>query len=293
MSWLGMGVTDGDEYAEAYERFMEQYDAGKNVGEITENIIGHYLSEFEADDGALHDVYFAVAKAQWMCCELSNEIFEKVSAIVDTGANIEFLRELGADESDLKKRRKNLQKFLDSLKIPRNKPRKRNAPPKEKLLPEVKPGEVFEYKDGDRKSLVIAVKKLNFPKCTPMLFCIIMKRKYSKIPNEKELLGEDIGMFAMFSADNFLPKSKLKTVCTIPGLNNVWDEWLKQQVFWGHRKYFFKDTTDKPSFPLKKLLESPKSDKEISIVNDFKCRSGFIVKVTEDGCVSVEIACCP
>lgn len=45
---------------------MEKYDAGKSVDTITDEILDGYLSEFDADDGILHDVYFALAKCQWI-----------------------------------------------------------------------------------------------------------------------------------------------------------------------------------------------------------------------------------
>ena len=60
MSYLGMGISHGDEYQEVYDRFMESYDSGKEVSDITQSILQQYLSEFDAHDGVLHDVYLSL-----------------------------------------------------------------------------------------------------------------------------------------------------------------------------------------------------------------------------------------
>jgi len=85
MGCWGMGLAQSDEYCEIYERFMECYDEGMEVSEITEEILAEYLSEFEEDDGILHDVYFALAKAQWMCWQLSPALLERITQIIHSG----------------------------------------------------------------------------------------------------------------------------------------------------------------------------------------------------------------
>ena len=106
MGCWGMGITQSDEYCEIYERFMEEYDEGKPIADIKADILDEYLEEFDADDGVLHDVYFALGKAEWMCGGISNEILEKIKQIIESGSNIAFYRELEATEKDLKQRKK-------------------------------------------------------------------------------------------------------------------------------------------------------------------------------------------
>ena len=125
MGVWGMGIAQSDEYCEIYEDFMERYDEGVPVPEITDSILKSYLEEFDPADGVLHDVYFALAKGQWMTGGLSEELLAKVCDIVDGGANLDFYRELGAMERDLKARQRNLEKFRESLRTPRATPRKR------------------------------------------------------------------------------------------------------------------------------------------------------------------------
>lgn len=145
MGVWGMGVTQSDQYCEVYEQFMEEYDEGKPVAEITAEILESYLEEFEPDDGVLHDVYFALAKAEWMACEQSDEILDRVKQIIQSSANLQFYRELEATEEDLKLRKKNLEKFLRLLQSPRTAPRKRKHPNKPQPA-KLEKGEVFWYR---------------------------------------------------------------------------------------------------------------------------------------------------
>ena len=125
MGCWGMGLTQSDEFMEIYNSFMEEYDKGKAVPDITDEILAKYHAEFDDNDGVMHDVYFALAKAEWMCCEQSDKILGRVREIISNGDNIEFLRSLGATESDLKIREIRLGSFLQQLQVPRPSPRKR------------------------------------------------------------------------------------------------------------------------------------------------------------------------
>lgn len=149
MGCWGMGMTQSDEFCEIYDRFMEAYDEGRAVGEISGEILAEYREEFGDDDPVLHDVYFALAKAEWMCCAQSGEILDRVKQIIASGANVEFYRELGAEGSDLKRRRTNLEKFLASLLEPRKAPRRRKPQPKYEGTPPER-GMVFWYRSKNR-----------------------------------------------------------------------------------------------------------------------------------------------
>ena len=107
MGCWGMGITQSDEFCEVYDRFLEEYDQGRAVAEIREGLLLEYLGECDEEDGVLHDVYFAIAKAEWMCAEQSKAILDKVRYIIDNDLNITFYRELGATKSDLQLRCKN------------------------------------------------------------------------------------------------------------------------------------------------------------------------------------------
>lgn len=213
-------VTQSDEYCEVYERFMEEYDKGKPVQSITQDIIADYLDEFDEDDGILHDVYFALAKAEWMCGGISEEIMQKVSSIIESGANLEFFRELEATEADIKIRKRNLDKFLKSLSAPREKTKKRKIPvekyvpePKEKFtpFPKMKLGDLFAFKIPEGYRIITPVDYNKFYGKRKYVYCYVWGRKYAEIPTEKELKEQAIMPIGYFSSDEF-PKAKELTL---------------------------------------------------------------------------------
>lgn len=202
MGVWGMGITQSDEYCEIYERFIEEYDEGKPVKAITEDILEEYLGEFEPEDGVLHDVYFALAKAQWMCGGVSEKIMEKVSEIIESGANLAFYEELGSEPGDLKSRGRNLKKFLVGLQIPRTKARKRKISedkyvptPKEKTyqfppLPPVRRGDLIAY-PVEEKWRMFAVLDIAKNRGTGnTAYCFAWAKEFDKIPEETVLQRE-------------------------------------------------------------------------------------------------------
>ena len=46
MNAWGTGITQSDEYGEVYDRFMEEYDEGKPVEDIVNDILEEYLDQF-------------------------------------------------------------------------------------------------------------------------------------------------------------------------------------------------------------------------------------------------------
>ena len=115
MGCWGMGMTQSDEFCEIYSRFMEEYDRGEDPIAIKKEILSEYLAQFDEEDGVLHDVYFAIAKAEWMCGALSEEILSRVKEIIETGENLVFYKDLGASEKNLKVRKKKLLRGVFKL----------------------------------------------------------------------------------------------------------------------------------------------------------------------------------
>ena len=181
MGCWGMGITQSDEFCEVYDRFLEEYDKGNPVVKIREEILSEYTGNFDENDGILHDVYFAIAKAEWMCAEQSDIILDKVQYIVDNNLNIEFYRELGAMESDLRLRKRNLQKFLSTLQTPRKAPRKRIASVNEQV-PSLTKGAVFWYR---AKTDVYGAVVLDI---IEKHYLIAISEKLSKEPKDVDLI---------------------------------------------------------------------------------------------------------
>lgn len=196
---------------------MEEYDEGKPLSSIKEDILDEYMEEFDENDGILHDVYFAIGKAEWMCGGISEEIFEKISYIIRTGENIAFYRELEASESDLKLRKKNLEKFLNSLSVPRGKTRKRRVATekyveiKKPKLPSFRCGDIFSYKIDGKYRLLCFINRGKFY-LTYASYCYVWFKLYEQIPTIEELANEYIMPLGYFTVENFPDMEKLRFV---------------------------------------------------------------------------------
>ena len=223
MGCWGMGITQSDEYCEIYERFIEEYDEGKPLSDIKKDILDEYLEEFDENDGILHDVYFAIGKAEWMCGGISAEILSKITQIIDSGKNIDFYKELEASKSDLKLRQKNLDKFLSSLAVPREKARKRKIPteryqPIEKpKLPPFKCGDIFLYEVNGKYRLLCLISRGKFYS-TVATYCYVWQRLYEAIPSIDDLVNELVIPLGYFTAETFPNMENLKYFGNIPDL---------------------------------------------------------------------------
>ncbi len=212
MGMWGIGVAQSDEYCEVYDRFMEEYDSGKDVNDITNGILNEYFSEFDKNDGILHDVYFAIGKAEWMCGQQSEKILACIKEIIDSNTNIEFLRELGADDKDLRTRKKRLITFYESLLIPRDKPRKRKQH-KERVLPPVEIGECYAYKFDTGYRIIIILDRIPAFFFKERLCCCILKPTYSKSEiTEIDPIHENVGFIGCYTANDFIGISNLKRI---------------------------------------------------------------------------------
>lgn len=258
MSYFGMGISQGDEYQEIYDRFMEAYDNGEEISHITQTILEEYLSEFDPHEDVLHDVYFALAKCQWMCCALSEDLLNIVTEIITSGANLEFLRELGADESDLKIRQKNLQHFLTSLQTPRKSSRKRNPPPKEKILPPAETGDIFRYRDENLNRFCIILETIQYPQkqTASAYFCGIFQKHYENIPSLSQLLEEPIGTLGLYTGREFLPKSRIKKCFHTDISQKLYHRLFGNCLVLGTKTDFFTVQTDIPFVSLRSLLNA-------------------------------------
>ena len=218
MGCWGMGIAQTDEFCEYYDNFMEEYDNGKAVAEITADILAKYHAEFDDDDGVMHDVYFALAKAEWMCCEQSELVLNRVKEIIESGANIEFYRELEASEKDLIVRQRNLEKFLIMIQTPREKPRKRkrSAPPVEKSFPPLEIGDCFAYKFDNGYRVMCILERFKPQKEKEQVTVVIFNGVYSAEElKTTDFCQEVMGRMFTVTADDFLGASVIKKVAHI------------------------------------------------------------------------------
>lgn len=269
MGYWGSGITQSDEFAEVYENFMEKYDEGEDVVEITISIIKKYLDEFDKDEPVLHDMYFALAKAQWMCGELSEDLLRKVEKIIDSGSDIEFIKELGADKDDIILRKKSLKSFLNTLQTPRKVPRKRhktlktpNKRKKEKIYPEMKIGDVFSYKYNEGLRLAVLLDKVKIvlgddkTKNKFLYFCVVLKNTYNVLPSSTDLLKAKVCSFGLIPAGEFLEPKEINVVYNIPIPENKYLELFESSLFMVDKGAFYFDAKTAVFSSLKDMLDA-------------------------------------
>ena len=273
MGCWGMGLTQSDEFCEIYDKFMESYDNGQEVADISAKILEEYRKEFDYSDGILHDIYFALAKAEWMCCEQSQEILSTVKDIIEKDLNILYYRELCATESDLKLRKRNLQKFLTSLQTPRKSARKRVPPPKKTEGAILEKGTLFWYK---RKSTYFAAIILDI---VDNSFFVALSKEMNISPKTvDDLLNAEARMASWFST--LIPKSQIHTIskieleqsyngragmyfdekldihfCENCGLEEYWEGFNDYKNRWTYFDLKLKDMLHAKNIPVKFVME--------------------------------------
>lgn len=129
MGTWGTSISSNDTYTDIHAEFMDLYNGGLKVSEISKKLISEnqdLINDYESKN----NFWFALAMAQWECKSLDKNILDKVKIIVDSGEDIKLWEELGAEQKDVKIRKNVLQKFIEKISI--EKPKARNR--KKKIL---------------------------------------------------------------------------------------------------------------------------------------------------------------
>lgn len=147
-------ISSNDTYADIYGDFFNLYNEGFDVAEISQKLISDNQETINDVDDC-NNFWFAIAKAQWECKLLDKEIFDRVKKIIETGADIEVWKQLGADEKDIKKRKIVLDKFLADIQNERLKAKSRKKKIIRKAL--FKKGDclTFKLKNGNYGGAVV------------------------------------------------------------------------------------------------------------------------------------------
>lgn len=127
MGFWGTGLSSNDMFLDVYNDFFQNYNEGLKVSEISKKLIQNYQLELSSEEYSTN-FWFALAKSQWECKALEKETFLKVESIIENDIDIKIWENFEASKSDLKKRKVVLDKFLNSLKIEKEKSRVRKKP---------------------------------------------------------------------------------------------------------------------------------------------------------------------
>jgi ribosomal protein S16 len=123
MGTWGTGISSNDIYEDINYEFFELYNQGIKVSEITKKLISENQKLIESQEDQ-NNFWITIAKSQWECKALDQEIYNKIKGIVNSGKDIELWKELDGDKSDLTKRKKVLDNFLTKISTEKKNARK-------------------------------------------------------------------------------------------------------------------------------------------------------------------------
>ena len=120
MGTWGTAIKSNDTSADIYADFFDLYNDGKESTEINKKLISD-------NPKGENDFWFALALALWETKSLPTDILEKVRDIIKSESDLKLWKELDASESDIRKRKAVLEKFLTKLESekPKAKARKK------------------------------------------------------------------------------------------------------------------------------------------------------------------------
>ena len=114
MGTWGTAIKSNDTASDIYADFFELYNEGQEPADISEKLIKDN-SELINNPDDCNNFWFVLALAQWETKSLDKELYERVKSIIEDGQDLEVWRQLDADESEIKKRKIALDKFLDKI----------------------------------------------------------------------------------------------------------------------------------------------------------------------------------
>lgn len=118
MGTWGTAIKSNDTTADTYADFFDLYNDGKDPVEIKNKLISE-------NPNGTNDFWFALGLALWETKSLPKDILEKIREIIESESDLKLWIELDASESDVKKRKVVLDKFLAKLQSEKPKTRKR------------------------------------------------------------------------------------------------------------------------------------------------------------------------
>ncbi|SFU67504.1 hypothetical protein SAMN05216480_112138 [Pustulibacterium marinum] len=146
-SW-GTGISSNDIYEDINYKFFELYNEGMEVSAITERLIKENKELIDSHEDQ-NNFWITIAKSQWECKALDPKIYNQIEDIVKSEKDIELWKELDASKSDLTKRRKVLENFLEKISTEKKTARKRKVKKKRDAIFQKGDCLIFKLSDGD------------------------------------------------------------------------------------------------------------------------------------------------
>lgn len=137
MGTWNVSIFSDDEALDVYEGYRSLYNEGREHDEVLAQMKQDWVESInDSDDGPIF--WFGVARAQWEFGQLDAEVLRHVEEIEAEGLGLDRWREAGPRV--LAKREKVVREFLEKIRQPNPKPKKRKV---EKRFPPI-----FQAGDG-------------------------------------------------------------------------------------------------------------------------------------------------
>lgn len=120
-------IKGNDAFADVYSEFFDFYNKGELPETISKKIIENNWEILEIEEEK-HNLWFALALAQWETKSLDPKVLSTVEEIITSGSDLKIWLEVGASEQDIKKRKVVLDNFLEKIKSDRPKAKQRKQP---------------------------------------------------------------------------------------------------------------------------------------------------------------------
>ena len=154
MGTWGSAIKSNDTASDIYGDFFDAYNEGQEPADISKKLIQDNKNLIISTDES-NNFWFALALALWETKSLDQEIYEKIKSIIEKGQDLEVWRELDATESEIKKRKIALEKFLDKISSVRPKAKARKKKKIKKPLFEKGTCLTFKLDNGNYGGAVV------------------------------------------------------------------------------------------------------------------------------------------
>jgi hypothetical protein len=124
MGTWGTAINSNDTSSDIYADFFDLYNEGEKPDLIREKLVRDNKELIENPDDS-NNFWFTLALALWETKALDQETFNRVKEIIQTEKDLQVWRELDADETEVKKRKDVLEKFLIKISSEKDKPKAR------------------------------------------------------------------------------------------------------------------------------------------------------------------------
>ena len=241
MGTWGLNILDTDTSNGVYQDFMEMYAIDTPIKEINKSI-------FEENQCSIHDKYdcnnfwFGLALAQWETMTLEDSVYNKVEEIITSGNDLKIWEELDASSADLKRRKKELNKFLVKISKVRKRPIAKKSI---KIEPIFKKGDclVFKLNNGNYGGCVIleSVNDLNDQFGYGKNLVAVTRMNSTELPTENCFFKQEI--LKINYCETTVENARLKIIWYTPDLfkKNYRHLFTKVGQISVERKYCYSD----------------------------------------------------